>query len=96
MSFALATSFLSAATALLPPKPEEAYFEKFDPKPAPQPDGLLLKKGDRLAILGDSITERKMYSRYMGQDPNAGVPGGGGGLLVGAGGGLVWAAGGGF
>src|SRR5207237_6438762 len=27
--------------------------------------GLLLKKGDRLAICGDSITEQKMYSRIM-------------------------------
>jgi lysophospholipase L1-like esterase len=26
---------------------------------------LVLKKGDRLAIVGDSITEQKMYSRYM-------------------------------
>ena len=65
LSFALATSFLSAATALVPPKPDEPFFEKFNPKPAPQPDGLLLKKGDRLAIIGDSITEQKMYSRVM-------------------------------
>jgi lysophospholipase L1-like esterase len=65
LSFAFATSFLTAATALIPPKPDDAYFAKFDPKPAPQPDSLLLKKGDRLAIIGDSITEQKMYSRYM-------------------------------
>ena len=28
-------------------------------------DGLLLKKGDRVAIVGDSITEQKQYSKYM-------------------------------
>src|SRR5215212_6911277 len=41
------------------------YLAQFDPKPAPKPTGLLLKKGDRLAICGDSITEQKMYSRIM-------------------------------
>lgn len=65
LSFALVTSIVSAAAALLPPKPDDAYFAKFDPKPAPQPAGLVLKKGDRLAIIGDSITEQKMYSRIM-------------------------------
>jgi lysophospholipase L1-like esterase len=40
-------------------------FEKFDPKKAPAPKGLMLKQGDRLAICGDSITEQKMYSRIM-------------------------------
>ncbi len=29
---------------------------------APEPAGLLLKKGDRVAICGDSITEQKLYS----------------------------------
>jgi len=33
--------------------------------PAPEPTGLLLKRGDRLAICGDSITEQKMYSRII-------------------------------
>lgn len=33
--------------------------------PAPQRQGLLLKRGDRLAICGDSITEQKMYSRII-------------------------------
>jgi len=54
-----------AAAALVPPKPKDAYFAPFDPKPAPQPAGLLLQKGDRLAICGDSITEQKMYSRII-------------------------------
>ncbi len=39
--------------------------DPFKPTPAPSPDGLLLKKGDRLAICGDSITEQKMYSRLI-------------------------------
>jgi len=64
----------AASAALLPPKPDDSYFEKFNPKPAPQPDGLVLKKGDRLAIIGDSITEQKMYSRYMEAYLTACVP----------------------
>ena len=32
---------------------------------APEAKKLLLKKGDKLAICGDSITEQKMYSRIM-------------------------------
>jgi hypothetical protein len=46
-------------------KPEGAFFEKFQPVQAPKISQLLLKKGDRLAICGDSITEQKMYSRAM-------------------------------
>jgi lysophospholipase L1-like esterase len=38
---------------------------EFHPAKAPSPHGLLLRKGDRLAICGDSITEQKMYSRLM-------------------------------
>ena len=37
----------------------------YKPLPAPKTSGLLLQKGDRLAIIGDSITEQKMYSRIM-------------------------------
>ena len=37
----------------------------YKPLPAPQPVGLILKKHDRLAICGDSITEQKMYSRLI-------------------------------
>jgi len=46
-------------------KPADTYFDKFQIVKAPGPRGLLLKKGDRLAICGDSITEQKMYSRIM-------------------------------
>src|SRR4029077_12776647 len=53
------------AAALIPTKSDDSYFAGFEPKPAPQPAGLVLKKGDRLAICGDSITEQKMYSRIM-------------------------------
>ena len=37
----------------------------FMPVQAPQPSGLALRRGDRLAICGDSITEQKRYSRIM-------------------------------
>lgn len=33
--------------------------------PAAQAGELLLKKGDRLAIVGDSITEQQQYSRFI-------------------------------
>ena len=46
-------------------KPDDPRFEKFQPRKAPQPAGLVLKQGDRLAIIGDSITEQKQYSRIM-------------------------------
>jgi hypothetical protein len=46
-------------------KPQDPYFEKFKLVKAPAARSLLLQKGDRLAICGDSITEQKMYSRIM-------------------------------
>jgi len=52
------------AATLTPAKPADAYFEGFEPAPAPAA-AALLQKGDRLAICGDSITEQKMYSRIM-------------------------------
>jgi len=39
--------------------------DQYKLSPAPEPAGLLLQKGDRLAICGDSITEQKMYSRLI-------------------------------
>lgn len=33
--------------------------------PTPRPTRLVLRRGDRLAICGDSITEQRMYSRIM-------------------------------
>ena len=46
-------------------KPEGVDFAEFQPVKAPANSKLLLRKGDRLAICGDSITEQKMYSRVM-------------------------------
>ena len=46
-------------------KPQDPYFAKFNPRLAPAPGPLLLQANDRLAIVGDSITEQKMYSRIM-------------------------------
>ncbi len=61
----LALLALPVFAALLERKPADPFFEKFQPVQAPRPDGLVLKKNDRLAICGDSITEQKMYSRIM-------------------------------
>ncbi len=62
----LALTLVCSATAQpYEVKPNDPSFEKFTPKKAPAPGKLLLKSGDRLAIIGDSITEQKMYSRMM-------------------------------
>ncbi len=42
-----------------------ALLSGFMPVAAPQPTHLILRRGDRVAICGDSITEQKMYSRIM-------------------------------
>jgi len=55
-------------------KPDDPYFMKFNPRKAPEPGPLLLKAGDRLAIIGDSITEQKMYSRIIETYLTACVP----------------------
>ncbi|WP_052573037.1 SGNH/GDSL hydrolase family protein [Haloferula sp. BvORR071] len=47
----------------VPPLPAELSAYVLDP--APEPQGLQLKKGDRVAICGDSITEQKKYSVLM-------------------------------
>jgi lysophospholipase L1-like esterase len=47
----------------VPPLPAELSAYVLDP--APDPAGLMLRKGDRLAICGDSITEQKRYSVIM-------------------------------
>ena len=59
----IAVGVLAAQT--LETKPNDPFFEKFQPVKAPPVAGPLLQKGDRLAIIGDSITEQKMYSRLM-------------------------------
>ena len=45
--------------------PADPWIAKFSPREAPAPGPLLLREGDRLAIIGDSITEQKIYSRIM-------------------------------
>ena len=60
IGFALFASTFSLAARELPPLPAELSSYVLDP--APETPGLLLKKGDRLAICGDSITEQKRYS----------------------------------
>jgi hypothetical protein len=56
------TSVLAANSLL--PKPTDPYFAGFQPWKSSAP-AQHLKKNDRLAICGDSITEQKMYSRIM-------------------------------
>jgi lysophospholipase L1-like esterase len=57
--------FALLASPMLEPKPDDAYFGKYQPLKAPAPSGLVLKMGARLAICGDSITEQRIYSRLM-------------------------------
>lgn len=65
---AVVAAALVASTVLaqeLEPKPADPYFAQFAPLKAPAGGGLYLRDGDRLAIIGDSITEQKMYSRII-------------------------------
>ncbi len=55
-------------------KPEGDAFAVFFPAKAPAPGPLMLKSGDRLAVIGDSITEQKMYSRIIENYLTACVP----------------------
>src|ERR1041385_9204031 len=59
--FAFACAVLFSAAGFSQDLKGIERFQKFEPKKAPAPKGLMLKKGDRLAICGDSITEQKMY-----------------------------------
>ena len=55
-------------------KPDDEAFRKLNPRKAPPIGPLLLKRGDRLAICGDSITEQKRYSRIIETYLTACVP----------------------
>ncbi|MGC3958074.1 MAG: SGNH/GDSL hydrolase family protein [Verrucomicrobiota bacterium] len=55
----------SVASTLVLQSTSAALLDNLHPLPAPKPNGLLLKQGDRLAICGDSITEQKMYGRII-------------------------------
>jgi lysophospholipase L1-like esterase len=59
----LAANVVSAQS--LETKPADAFFARYEPVKAPAVTGLYLHEGDRLAIIGDSITEQKMYSRIL-------------------------------
>lgn len=48
-----------------PKLPDDPYFSAYTLAPAPEPGGLMLKPGAKLAICGDSITEQKRYSLIM-------------------------------
>lgn len=61
----VSTQFTAIQAGEYQPLPSDPYFEDFKPLPAPETTELYLKKGDRLAIIGDSITEQKMYSRII-------------------------------
>ena len=45
--------------------PPQPFLPGFSPAKVPSTGKLLLRTGDRLAIVGDSITEQKMYSRII-------------------------------
>lgn len=60
-----ALSLAVSTFAAIENKPDDPYFEKFNPTKAPKTSRLQLKKNDELAICGDSITEQKMYCRIM-------------------------------
>lgn len=46
-------------------KPDHPAFAIYNPRKAPRPGELILRRGDRLAICGDSITEQRKYSRII-------------------------------
>jgi hypothetical protein len=58
-------AYSAMASKDLESKPGDTSFSKFQPTKAPEYSSLILKKGDRLAICGDSITEQRMYSRII-------------------------------
>lgn len=60
LTFALAAPVFSKEAPALP-----ADLSGYQLAPAPAASELILKKGDRLAICGDSITEQKRYSVIM-------------------------------
>ncbi len=65
--FILSLLLLAASlpAQMLEKLPNDPHFAAFKPVKAPVTQELQFKKGDRLAIIGDSITEQKMYSRIM-------------------------------
>ena len=67
-SVMLATALVGAwpvVAAQLEAIPPGAAYAGLQPLKAPAPGPLLLQTGDRLAVIGDSITEQQMYSRLI-------------------------------
>jgi len=58
-------SRMSLPAAGFEPQSDNPFFRRYQPVKAPAPAGRVLRPGDRLAIIGDSITEQKMYSRII-------------------------------
>ena len=54
--------------------PDDPHFAPYELLPAPLGGALMLEKGDRLAICGDSITEQKRYSLIIESYLTACVP----------------------
>ena len=74
LSLALA-SVVTAVRAREPrPLPDDPHFAPYELLPAPAGGALMLEKGDRLAICGDSITEQKRYSLIIESYLTASVP----------------------
>ena len=64
-SLAWFVCFTVCSQAAPVPLPADPYFTPFRALEGPEPEGLVLRPGDRLTICGDSITEQKMYSRIL-------------------------------
>ena len=69
-----AASSVIRATYEYEAKSDDEALAIFNPAKAPAPGRLMLETGDRLAIVGDSITEQKMYSRIIENYLTACVP----------------------
>src|SRR5271170_6307824 len=65
ITFLMLLGFSVIASPDLETKPDDPYFAQFQPVKAPNYSSLILRRGDRLAICGDSITEQRMYSRIL-------------------------------
>jgi hypothetical protein len=63
--FALSLCCQAQPQPTIPPPNNDPYFTGLYVLQPPQPRGLALRQGDRLAICGDSITEQRMYSRII-------------------------------
>ena len=76
--FLLSLALTSAVTAVQAREPralpDDPHFAPYELLPAPAGGALMLERGDRLAICGDSITEQKRYSLIIESYLTACVP----------------------